>query len=163
MPTSKVNAWYGRVPEQPDYRDKLYSAIATPPKKLPSKVDLRAGCSRVENQGQLGSCTANALVGNMEFLQRKAGHTVTNLSRLSIYYNERAMEGTINDDSGAVIRDDVKSLVKLGVCSKRKWSYKIAKFTHKPSTGCYKEASDHQITSYHRITILQQMRLKMCR
>jgi hypothetical protein len=56
MPTSKVKAWYGWVPDEPDYCDKLYSAIAAPPKKLQSKVDLRAGWSRVENQGQLGSC-----------------------------------------------------------------------------------------------------------
>src|SRR4030095_13848698 len=98
MPRSKVNAWYGWVPDRPDYRDKLYSAIAAPPKKLPSKVDLREGCSRVEDQGQLGSCTANALVGNLEFLRKKAGHRVSNLSRLFIYYNERDMERTINDD-----------------------------------------------------------------
>src|SRR5207247_2047248 len=82
-------AWYGSVPDRPDYRDKLYTAIAAPPKKLPKKVDLRHNCSRVEDQGQLGSCTANALVGNLEFLERKAGHTVTNLSRLFVYYNER--------------------------------------------------------------------------
>ena len=158
MPASKVNSWYGWVPDQPDYRDKLYATIAAPPKKLPSKVDLRAGCSRVENQGQLGSCTANALVGNLEFLEKKAGHKVSNLSRLFIYYNEREIEGTINDDSGAMIRDGVKSLVKLGVCSERKWPYKIAKFTQKPSPVCYKDATDHQVTSYHRITTLQQMR-----
>jgi C1A family cysteine protease len=71
--------------------------------------------------GQLGSCTANALVGNPEFLEKKAGHKVTNLSRLFVYYNERAMEGTINYDAGAMIRDGVKSLVKLGVCSEKKW------------------------------------------
>lgn len=158
MRTSKVNAWYGWVPDRPDYRDKLYSTIAMPPKKLPSKVDLRAGCSRVEDQGQLGSCTANALVANLEFLQKKAGHTITNLSRLFIYYNERAMEGTIHDDAGAMIRDGVKSLVKLGVCSEGKWPYKIAKFTQKPSSACYKQAADNQITSYHRIISLQQMR-----
>jgi len=55
MPTPKVNAWYGWVPDRPDYRDKLFTAIAAPPKKLPPKVDLRAGCSPVEDQGQLGS------------------------------------------------------------------------------------------------------------
>jgi C1A family cysteine protease len=107
---------------------------------------------------QLGSCTANALVGNLEFLEKKAGHTVTDLSRLFVYYNERAMEGTINDDAGAMIRDGVKTLVKLGVCSEKKWPYKTAKFTNKPPAACYKEASDHQITSYHRIISLQQMR-----
>src|SRR5207247_5565426 len=151
-------ARYVSLTDRPDDRDKLYTAIAAPPKKRPKKVDLSNNCSRVEDQGQLGSCTANALVGNLEFLERKAGHTVTNLSRLFIYYNERAMEGTINDDAGAMIRDGVKSLVNLGVCSENKWPYKIAKFAQKPSPACYKQASDHQVTSYHRIISLQQMR-----
>lgn len=158
MPTRKVNAWYGWVPDRPDYRDKLYSSIARPPKKLPTKTDLRRLCSGVEDQGQLGSCTANALVGNLEFLEKKAGRRVTNLSRLFIYYNERAMEGTINDDAGAMIRDGVKTLVKLGVCSESKWPYKIAKFAQKPPAACYKQASGNQVTSYHRILTLQQMR-----
>lgn len=158
MPTSKVNAWYGWVPDRPDYRDKLYASIAAPPKKLPAKVDLCEYCSRVENQGQLGSCTANALAGNLEFLEKKAGRRATNLSRLFIYYNERAMEGTIDDDAGAMIRDGVKSLVKLGVCTESSWPYKIEKFTQKPPDKCYKTASDHQVTSYHRIIGLQQMR-----
>ncbi|MFZ0708422.1 MAG: C1 family peptidase [Terrimicrobiaceae bacterium] len=158
MPTQKVNEWYGWVPDRPDYRDKLYSAIAAPPKKLPPKVDLSAGCSPVEDQGRLGSCTANALVGNLEFLQMKAGHAVTDLSRLFIYYNERAMEGTINEDAGAMIRDGVKSLVKLGVCTEKKWPYDIAKFTVKPTPACYRQAKGKQVTSYHRIISLLQMR-----
>jgi len=158
MPKSKVNSWYGWVPDRPDFRDKLYSAIAAPPKKMPAKVDLRATCSPVEDQGQLGSCTANALVGNLEFLYRKAGQAVTDLSRLFIYYNERAIEGTITEDSGAAIRDGVKSLVKLGVCTEKKWPYVIARFTQKPSAACYKEASDHQVTSYHRVLTLKEMR-----
>ena len=158
MPTKKINAWYGWTPDRPDQRDQLYATIAAPPKKLPSKVDLSAGCSSVEDQGQLGSCTANALVGNLEFLERKAGHTVNDLSRLFIYYNERAMEGTINEDAGAMIRDGVKSLAKLGVCCEKNWPYAVGKFAAKPPAQCYKEASAHRATSYHRILTLQQMR-----
>ncbi len=158
MPKPKVNAWYGWVPDRPDYRDRLYSAIAAPPKKLPAKVDLRDGCSKVENQGQLGSCTANALAGNLEFLEKKAGKRATNLSRLFIYYNERAMEGTINEDAGAAIRDGVKSLVHLGVCSESKWPYKIAQFASKPSPACYKQATSHEVTSYQRVIGLRQMK-----
>ena len=157
MSKQKVNAWYGWVPDLPDHRDKLYSSIAAPPKKLPSKVDLRGGCSPVEDQGALGSCTANALVGNLEFLEKKAGHTVTDLSRLFIYYNERTMEGTINEDAGAAIRDGIKSLVKLGVCNEENWQYIITKFQQKPSATCYKQAADHQVNSYHRILSLQEM------
>jgi C1A family cysteine protease len=158
MAKSKINSWYGWVPDRPDQRDKLYAAIAAPPKKLPARVDLSAQCSAVEDQGQLGSCTANALVGNLEFLERKAGHDVTDLSRLLIYYNERAMEGTVGEDAGAMIRDGVKSLVKLGVCTEKKWPYRIARFTVKPSSACYKDAVNRQITSYHRILTLQQMK-----
>lgn len=155
---SKINAWYGWTPDRPDHRDKLYAAIAKPPKKLPAAVDLRPLCSPVEDQGQLGSCTANALVGNLEFLEKKAAKTVADLSRLFIYYNERAMEGTINEDAGAMIRDGVKSLVKQGVCSEKKWPYIISKFTKKPTAACYKEALTHQVISYHRIIGLQQMK-----
>jgi C1A family cysteine protease len=158
MPKSNVNSWYGWVPDRPDFRDKLYSAIASPPKTMPRKVDLSPGCSPVEDQGQLGSCTANALVGNLEFLYLKAGHAVTDLSRLFVYYNERAMEGTINEDAGAMIRDGVKSLVNLGVCAEKKWPYSIAKFTAKPPAACYKDGANHQVISYHRILTLQQMR-----
>ena len=158
MAKSKINSWYGWVPDRPDQRDKLYAAIAAPPKKLPARVDLSAQCSAVEDQGQLGSCTANALVGNLEFLERKAGHDVTDLSRLFIYYNERAMEGTVGEDAGAMIRDGVKSLVKLGVCTEKKWPYRIARFTAKPSSVCYQDAANRQITSYHRILTLQQMK-----
>ncbi len=82
MTKSKINSWYGWVPDRPDQRDKLYSAIAKPPKAMPSKMDLSGLCSPVEDQGQLGSCTANALVGNLGSWNEKAGHAVTDLSRL---------------------------------------------------------------------------------
>jgi C1A family cysteine protease len=156
--TASINARYGWLPDRPDQRDRLYAAIAAPPAKLPRKVDLRPTCSAVENQGALGSCTANALVGNLEFLEKKAGRDVTDLSRLFIYYNERVMEGTVKEDAGAMIRDGVKSLVKQGVCTERKWPYDIARFTVKPPAACYREALDHQLLSYHRIITLQEMR-----
>jgi C1A family cysteine protease len=156
--SNAINAWYGWVPDRPDHRDQLYSAIAAPPRTLPGSVDLRPNCSPVENQGQLGSCTANALVGSLEFLERMVGKKVTDLSRLFVYYNERAMEGTIKEDAGGMIRDGVKSLVKLGVCAEKKWAYTIAKFAVKPPAACYRQALTHQLQSYHRLLTLQDMR-----
>jgi len=153
-----VNAWYGWTPDRPDHRDQLYAAIAAPPPVLPPAVDLRAQCSPVENQGQLGSCTANALVGNLEFLEKKAGHAPRDLSRLFVYYNERTMEGTVNEDAGAMIRDGVKSLAKQGVCPEAEWPYVITRFRTKPTAACYRDALGHQVLSYHRILTLQEMR-----
>jgi C1A family cysteine protease len=155
---NRVNAWYGWIPDRPDQRDRLYAAIAAPPRRLPAQVDLRAGCSPVEDQGELGSCTANALVGGLEFLEKKAGQPVTDLSRLFVYYNERVMEGTVNEDAGAMLRDGVKSLVKQGVCTEMIWPYVISKFAVKPPAACYRQALTHQVLSYHRILSLREMR-----
>lgn len=112
----------------------------------------------VEDQGRLGSCTGNALVGALEFLERKDQAPYIDLSRLFVYYNERVIEHTVKSDSGAMIRDGIKTLVKQGVCSEKKWPYQISKFAAKPSPGCYKEGQRHQITSYQRIQTIDEMR-----
>src|SRR5439155_1776681 len=121
-------------------------------------VDLRPGCSKVENQGQLGSCTGNALVGALEFLERKDQVRLVNLSRLFVYYNERVIEHTTKSDAGAMLRDGIKTLVKQGVCTEKRWPYAISKFAAKPSPACYKEAADHQVTAYARLQTVNEMR-----
>ena len=157
--TQAVGKGYGWLPDLPDHRDKLYGAVHAPPARLPSKVDLRARCSPVENQGNLGSCTGNALAGAVEFLERRDGvHSLVDVSRLFIYYNERVIEHTVQEDSGAMIRDGIKTLVKQGVCSERSWPYVIAKFAKKPGAACYKEARDHQVTVYARLETADEMR-----
>ena len=102
--------FYGWLPDVPDQRDFLYQGIK--PKRLrpPANVDLRKFCPPVEDQGQLGSCTANALAGNIEFLDNKIDSVYTDVSRLFIYYNERVIELTPNADSGAMLRDGIKTL-----------------------------------------------------
>jgi len=152
---------YGWVPDIPDQRDYLLSAVLRVPAKLPSSVDLRPVCSKVEDQGELGSCTANALAGALECLEKKDKVHFEDFSRLFIYYNERVIEHTIRSDSGAMIRDGIKTLVKQGVCSEKAWPYVISKFDVKPGASCYKEALNHQITSYYRINTLDEMRASL--
>ena len=147
---------YGWIPDRPDHRDFLYGAIA-PKVKLPTRIDLRNRCSPVENQGRLGSCTANALVGHIEFLEILNGDKYQDMSRLFIYYNERADEGTVKVDSGAMLRDGIKVLAKYGVCPESRWPYAIAQFTRKPAAACYKQALKHRISSYHRLLALYEM------
>lgn len=149
---------FGWVPDLPDQRDVLYSAVRAVPARLPPSTDLRPGCSPVENQGALGSCTGNAIAGALEFLERKDNVRFVNVSRLFIYYNERVIEHTTKSDSGAMIRDGIKTVVKQGACSERKWPYVIAKFTVKPPAACYQEALQHQVTSYQRILSVDEMR-----
>lgn len=137
---------YGWIPDLPDHRDLLYGAVRPVTLEIPQHVDLRSMCSPVENQGNLGSCTGNALAGALEFLEQKDRVPFVDVSRLFIYYNERTLEGSVKSDSGAMIRDGIKTLRHQGVCSEKKWPYIISKFAMKPSPACYKEALDHQIT-----------------
>lgn len=160
--SAKINTrsskWYGWLPDLPDHRDFSYSAIAPRLAALPTQVGLRSKCSPVENQGELGSCTANALVGALEFLELKDGADFVDLSRLFVYYNERVIEGTVKQDSGAFLRDGIKSLAKQGVCPEQEWPYRVPDFTKKPTAKCYSDAKKHQITSYHRISTIDEMR-----
>ncbi|MCX6112969.1 MAG: C1 family peptidase [Proteobacteria bacterium] len=152
------NRIYGWKPDLPDHRDIFYSAVYKIPKKLPAKVNLRFLCPPVEDQGKLGSCTAHALTGALEILEKKDKLPVVQMSRLFLYYNERAIEKTIPSDHGARIRDGIKSLVKQGVCTEDNWPYLVDKFQSKPTQECYKDALDHQVTSYQRVDTVDQMR-----
>jgi C1A family cysteine protease len=149
--------YYGWIPDIPDRRDYLYAAYRRVLPAIPDRVDLTPLCSKVENQGALGSCTANALAGVLEFLEMKDGVTFEDFSRLFIYYNERVLLGTVATDSGAMLRDGIKTLAKQGVCGEKRWPYVIKRFTRKPTSSCYADALNHQITSYHRILTLDEM------
>jgi len=105
---------YGWVRDLPDRRDLPYSAPPDISAALPPHVDLRPQFPPPSDQGRLGSCTANAIAGALQFLEGKEGLAAPEMpSRLFIYYNERALEGTINSDSGAQIRDGIKTVVPV--------------------------------------------------
>ena len=143
---------YGWLPDLPDQRDYRYAAPPRILAKLPPKADLRPGCPPVYDQGQLGSCTANAIGAAHQFEQlRQDAGTAFAPSRLFIYYNERAIEHSVGTDSGAMIRDGIKSVVKLGVCPETLWPYQPTAFTRRPTAPCYRNALNHQVVSYQRL------------
>lgn len=143
---------YGWNPDIPDGRDLMYAAPPEVVVQLPAQVDLRPQCPPVYDQGQLGSCTANSIGGALEFDQIKEGQQPFTPSRLFIYYNEREIEGTVGSDSGAQIRDGVKSVNQLGAPPETDWPYEIAKFTEKPPQQAYDDAAQHKAILYQRLT-----------
>src|ERR1700730_13280562 len=151
---------YGWVPDLPDQRDHFYAAPLVNLGALPAMVDLRPRCPKeVYDQGQLGSCTANAIAGAIEFDLMKEGTQVFTPSRLFIYYNERVMEGTVGSDSGAMIRDGSKSVAHEGACPETEWPYDITKSTNKPAAPCYADALKDRAVAYQRVTrLLNQLK-----
>ena len=131
------------------------------PVPYPPSVDLRKYyCPPIVDQGQLGSCTANALAGALGFLEMKDGLVFAPFSRLYIYYNERVMEGTASSDSGAMIRDGIKSLSlkHQGACWEQTWPYDISKFTMDPPANAYAEGEAHEIITYESLSNLNDMK-----
>ena len=149
---------HGWIPDIPDNRDFMFKVTA-PLSSLPAEIDL-PNCPPVIDQSELGSCTANAIANAHRFDQIKQKSKINFLpSRLFIYYNERVIEGTVSQDSGAMIRDGIKSVNTLGVCTEKSWPYIISKFKRKPTKTAYKQALLHQSLLYQRVTpVLDQLK-----
>jgi C1A family cysteine protease len=141
---------YGWAPDLPDHRDFVYAAPHAAA-ALPPKADLRAQCPPVYDQGELGSCTGNALAAAIDFDRRKQNLPLLGPSRLFIYYNERALENTVASDNGAMLRDGMKSIASQGVCAESLWPYDPASFAVKRSDACYTAAQAHRALVYSRI------------
>ncbi|MBV8865112.1 MAG: C1 family peptidase [Acidobacteriaceae bacterium] len=153
---------FGWNPDLPDHRDFMYAAPTPILQNIPPAADLTAQCPPVYDQGQLGSCTANAIAAAFQFDEMKQNEpNVFIPSRLFIYYEERALEGTVNEDSGAQIRDGIKVTATNGVCPETEWPYDIAKFTQKPSQKCFTDAKKYKTVTYQRL-IQDQNTMKGC-
>ena len=133
--------------EVPDARDRVYAPKAV---LMPKAVDLRANCSPIEDQGQLGSCTGNAVAAVVEYLDRKAGKNL-DVSRLFIYYEERVLIGTVTEDSGAYIRDGIKVLNKKGAPLESIWPYNTNRFATKPNVLAYTDAAKRKAGTYEKV------------
>lgn len=130
-------------------RDLLMTLVAQPistreiAAPLPASVDLRKYCPKVFDQGNLGSCTAQAIVAAIEISRKKRGDPDdTALSRLFVYYNERKAEGDTQEDAGASISDGIYSVIHEGVCREKLWTYTDGqeKFKKEPPKKCYQDA-----------------------
>jgi C1A family cysteine protease len=148
----------GLIPDRPDPRDMLYSAAAS--RLIPDRADLRSRCSPVRDQLDLGACTAFSLTAMGEEMQTPFGKggKFAILSPLWLYYQERFLEGTVNQDAGASIRDGLKTMVKLGCALESAWKYDPKKFMKAPSKTANTSALKHKIASYHRVTGLIGLR-----
>ena len=152
----------GRLRDLPDFRDhtaetdsiKTILSKSAPlkaaAKKLPASVDLRPWCSPVENQGSLGSCTANAGVGMLEYYERRTTGKHIDGSRLFLYKVTRELQG-IKGDDGAQLRDVMKAMVLFGVPPEKYWPYHVTKFNDEPSSFCYAFAQNYQALKYYRL------------
>jgi C1A family cysteine protease len=125
-----------------------------PVTSLPSSLDLSAGPDMppIYDQGQLGSCTGNAISGAVDFENHKQDGSFLTPSRLWVYYQERVIEGTVEQDAGAQIRDGMKAIANLGVCPETDWPYDITTFAQAPPQKDYTDALKDKVIKYQAVT-----------
>ena len=125
--------------------------VAEPVKvSIPSSFDLRGWCSPVENQEDLGSCTANAGVGLLEYYERRTHGKYIDASRLFLYKATRNLLHWTGD-TGAFLRTTMGAMVLFGVCPEEYWSYNTADYEEEPPAFCYAFAQDFQTLLYYRL------------
>ncbi|TCV88997.1 C1 family peptidase [Sulfurirhabdus autotrophica] len=125
---------------------RLQAAI----KKMPASIDLRQWCSPIEDQGNIGSCTANAGVGLLEYFERRAFGKHLDGSRLFLYKATRNLLGWTGDQ-GAHLRATMKAMVLFGVPPETHWPYKVTKYDEEPPAFCYAFAQNYKALNYYRL------------
>jgi len=152
----------GWLPDYPDFRDytvendsvkgMLAKVGAEKPLKagLPVTADLRPWCPPIENQGALGSCTANAGVAMVEYFERRAFGKHVDASRLFLYKATRNMLHWTGD-TGAFLRSTMGAMAIFGVPPEEYWPYIVADYEKEPSAFCYAFAQNYQSISYYRL------------
>ena len=141
-------ARYGWKPSLPDHRDLI--ADTTGITSLP-EVDPRPKMPPPFDQGQLGSCTANAVGGALEYDGILDGAPAVTPSRLFIYYCERTIEGSLGKgDTGAFGRDGFKAARRFGTPPETDWPYDIANYAENPPPQAWQDAAAHKLTKSYK-------------
>jgi C1A family cysteine protease len=138
--------------QQDSIKKMLHKAGVTGVKgeALPEAVDLRPWCPPIENQESLGSCTAQAGVGLVEYFEIRSFGRHIDASRLFIYKTTRNLMRQTGD-TGAYIRTTMGALVLFGVPPEEYWPYRIEEFDDEPGAFCYAYAQNYQSISYYRL------------
>jgi C1A family cysteine protease len=167
MPAYRIRR-FGYLPDPYDHRDlgprssrvgKALRASASRsggvlkksgPARTPAKVDLRKHFPAIEDQGEIGSCTAHAIVGLLECLWKQTAGENIDASRLFVYKTTRNLLGW-QGDSGAFIRTAIKAVRLFGVCPEDYWDYDEAEFDSEPPAFCYSFARNYRSLVYYRL------------
>ena len=160
MSERRAKLGLGWLPDYPDFRDytseqgdvksMLRQIGVDKPIILPNSIDLRSWCSPIENQGALGSCTAHAGVGMVEYFERRSFGKHIEGSRLFLYKATRNMLHWTGD-TGAFLRSTMGALVLFGVPPEEYWPYVIEDYEKEPTAFCYAYAQNYQAISYYRL------------
>lgn len=132
----------GYRPSPHDPKPKKYKVQRFTQKELPPRVDLRRYMTEVEDQGEVGSCTANSMAGAYEYLAMRTLGQSGHVSRLFIYYNARLLDNSTKEDNGTTLQHCIKSLQEWGTCPEALWPYDPEQVFTEPNDLAYNAAAN---------------------
>jgi len=151
--------WQRDLPDLRDYSSetsqvsKLISKsryLGASAASLPASHDLRPWCSPIEDQQTIGSCTAQAGAGLIEYYERRGSNQHTNASRLFLYKVTRNLLH-LTGDTGAYLRTTMKAMALFGAPPESFYPYDVARFDDEPSAFCYAFGQSYQSLVYYRL------------
>lgn len=134
------------IKDERDFKLKIRSRVV-----VSDSADLRTKFPAIRNQGNLGACTSFATTDMAQFVRAKLNFKIWDPSTLFTYYATRKLIGTTDRDSGASVRDALKSTADFGIAKEEHWPYVIEEFAKEPPTPIWDEALEHQSLSYFRV------------
>jgi C1A family cysteine protease len=137
------------LPDKPDSRDYLCKSDAA----YPPIVDLSRYVIDIEDQSYTNSCTAHAGTTCVEVMEKLAGASKGELSRLFLYYTTRVISALQHQDGGAYMRDIGQALVNQGICLESSWPFVEGNVQKIPSMPAYEEADKKKAQEYRRINV----------
>lgn len=163
MISKNIGNHMGWIPDLPDFRDyttdksdigdiltKIGITESITNKTIPKKIDLRQYFSPIEDQGNIGSCTAHAGIGLLEYYEKKAFGNYIDASKLFLYKVTRNLLN-LSGDTGAHLRSTMGAMVTVGVCPERYWPYNTDNYDKEPSALCYSLAGNYKTVQYVRL------------
>jgi C1A family cysteine protease len=171
-------ARFGWLPDPPDHRDfqshhdtvqkavltmsEGANAIKSAVPSIPPAVDLRQTGDEapIFDQGNIGSCTAHAVVGLAEYMQHALYKEYLAGSRMFLYKATRSFLGWTGD-TGAFVRSTIKSLRLFGMCPEDYWPYVEAQFDAEPTAFCYAFGANYKAIAYYRLDGLDALKMSL--
>ncbi len=124
--------------------------VVEPKEQLPPSQHLSRFCSAVEDQQWIGSCTAQAAVGLLEYFESRAFGKHIDASKLFLYKVTRNLLQWPGD-TGAYLRTVMGALTLIGVPPEEYWPYVPDDFDKEPPAFCYALAQNYQAVQYFRL------------
>lgn len=140
----------GEQRDVPELLGELGVSTPVEEQTLKPGIDLRNEFPPIEDQGKVGSCTANAGVALVEYFERKASGSHVDASRLFLYKATRNIMN-LTGDTGAFLRTTMQAMVLFGVPPESYWPYDEARFDEEPTPFCYAFGQNYKALQYYRL------------